>query len=77
VVHIHALRSGWGEDRLRDEVLQIGERVTRTLADAAAAGTTPLVAAETLARRRIEQACQSPPPRRRRRATGPRSIAIG
>ena len=55
VVHIHALRCGWDEARLRDEVLRIGERVTGTLDDAAATGTTPLAAAEKLARRRIER----------------------
>ncbi|HEY5143958.1 MAG TPA: Glu/Leu/Phe/Val dehydrogenase dimerization domain-containing protein [Solirubrobacteraceae bacterium] len=53
VVHIHALRAGWDEDRLRTEVLKIGGRVTDTLTAAGAAGTTPLAAAEALARRRI------------------------
>ncbi len=56
VVHIHALRSGWPQDRLRDEVLRIGDRVTRTLAEAHGDDTTPLAAAEALARRRIAAA---------------------
>ncbi len=78
VVHIHALRSGWDEDRLRAEVLKIGGRVTEVLSAAGAAGTTPLAAAETLARRRIERG-REPADRRpaldRRSARGARATA--
>lgn len=56
VIHIHALRCDWDEALLRATVLQIGDRVSATLADAATGGTTPLAAAEARARGRIAQA---------------------
>lgn len=49
VIHIHALREGWAEDRLRAEVLRIGDRVRAVLRDAGERSTTPLDAAEALA----------------------------
>jgi leucine dehydrogenase len=58
VIHIHALRAGWDEARLRAEVLRIGERVSEVLGEAADEGTTPLVAAERRARRRIAEAAE-------------------
>ena len=56
VIHIHALRAGWDEVQLREAVLRIGDRVDRTLDDAASSGLTTLGAAEAIARRRIERA---------------------
>lgn len=56
VVQIHALRSGWDETRLRSEVLAIGGRVSRIMADAEASDVTPLVAAERQAEARITAA---------------------
>ena len=56
VIHIHALRSAWDADRLRAEVLRIGERTTRVLEGAAADGSTPLHAAQAIARERIAAA---------------------
>ena len=56
VIHIHALRAGWGEGQLRSEVMRIGERVSGLLAAADASGETPLHEAELLARRRIDRA---------------------
>jgi leucine dehydrogenase len=53
VIHIQALLAGWSEDRLRSEVLAIGERVTGVLADGTGA-RTPLDAAEDLARARLQ-----------------------
>ena len=42
VIHIHALRAGWSEQRLRAAVLEIGERVAGVLEDAAASNRLPL-----------------------------------
>ena len=61
VIHIHALRAGWGDGQLRSEVMRIGERVSELLAAADATGETPLHEAEMLARRRIERAHDAPP----------------
>ncbi len=61
VIHIHALRAGWGEGQLRSEVMRIGERVSELLAAADATGETPLHEAEMLARRRIERAHDAAP----------------
>ena len=38
VIHIHALRSGWGADKLEGSLLAIGDRVRRILTDAARTG---------------------------------------
>ncbi|MCW3002333.1 MAG: Glu/Leu/Phe/Val dehydrogenase [Conexibacter sp.] len=50
VIHIQALRAGWDQDRLRSEVLAVGDRVSGVLADAVPGSHTPLDAAEELAR---------------------------
>lgn len=51
VVHIHALRAGWDEPTLRGAIAAIGPRVAEVLAEARAAGVTPLAAAEARAAR--------------------------
>lgn len=57
VIHIHALREGFDEERLRAELLRIGDRVRELFAEAAtAAGSTPLAIAEARARRIIAAA---------------------
>jgi leucine dehydrogenase len=62
VLQIHARRSGHDDDRLRDDVLRIGERVDGLLHEAADTGATPLQVAETHARLIIDAG---------RRARGP------
>jgi leucine dehydrogenase len=42
VIHIHALRAGWPEQRLRAAVLEIGDRVAGVLEEAAASRRPPL-----------------------------------
>jgi leucine dehydrogenase len=42
VIHIHALRAGYSEKRLRSEVLQIGARTREVLESASGSGQTPL-----------------------------------
>jgi leucine dehydrogenase len=71
VIHIHALRAGWDEDRLRAAVEAIGGRVSGILADAEATGGTPLLAAEAVALARIADA------RERRRAAAPAGEGTG
>jgi leucine dehydrogenase len=56
VIHIHALRHGFIEQRLRDDVLRIGHRVGELLTEADALGRTPLAVAEASARRAIARA---------------------
>lgn len=56
VIHIHALREGLGEARLRAELGRIGDRVSELLTEAAAEGETPLALAETRAQRVIAAA---------------------
>jgi leucine dehydrogenase len=56
VIHIQALRAGWDAERLRAEVLAIGDRVSGLLSDAEPGGRTPLDAAEELARARLNGA---------------------
>jgi leucine dehydrogenase len=46
VIHIHAVRRGWGEPQLRAAIAAIGDRVTDVLATAGATGETPLAVAE-------------------------------
>jgi len=53
VVHIHALREGWDEERLNAAVLEIGRRVGELLVEAARDGVTPLAAAEARAQVRL------------------------
>jgi leucine dehydrogenase len=53
VIHIHALRSGWGADKLEGSLLAIGDRVRRILRDAARTGQTPVSVAESMASDRL------------------------
>ena len=53
VIHIHALRAGWGEDKLEGSLLAIGDRVRRILTDAARTGRTPVAVAESMASDRL------------------------
>lgn len=55
VLHIHALRAGWDEDRLRREVLGIGDRVAELLARAGTSGSTATGEAELLAATRLAE----------------------
>jgi leucine dehydrogenase len=57
VIHIHALREGHDEDRLRADVLRIGDRVAEVLSD----GGLPLAVAEARARRVIAGAGATEP----------------
>jgi leucine dehydrogenase len=56
VVHIHAVRAGWDEPRLRREVLRIGDRVRHVLEQADDRGCTPLEVAEHMAALRLADA---------------------
>jgi leucine dehydrogenase len=49
VIQIHAFRERWTDERLAVEVLRVGDRVADILAEADAAGRTPLDVAETRA----------------------------
>jgi leucine dehydrogenase len=49
VIQIHALRSGWSDERLTEAVLAIGNRVAEVLATADNRGILPLEAAGALA----------------------------
>jgi leucine dehydrogenase len=53
VVDIHGLRMGWDEQRMREEVLKIGDRTAHVLAAAEQQGQTPLLYAEELAAQRL------------------------
>jgi leucine dehydrogenase len=55
VIHIDALRSAAGAERLRADVLRIGARVRELLEEADATGRLPLAVAEERARRRIAE----------------------
>ena len=56
VIHIHALRTGWDQTRLRDAITAIGDRVADLLARAEATGEIPLAAAEQRARQLLAAA---------------------
>ena len=56
VVDIHGLRMGWDEDRMRAEVLRIGDRTARLLAAADEQGWTPLTVAQQMAADRLAAA---------------------
>ena len=56
VVDIHGLRMGWDEDRMRTEVLRIGDRTTALLRTAGERGLTPLAVAEEMAADRLAAA---------------------
>jgi leucine dehydrogenase len=53
VIHIHALRAGWGLDKLEGSLLAIGDRVGTLLARAERTGCTPLAVAEDMASHRL------------------------
>ncbi len=53
VIHIHALRSGWGHDKLEGSLLAIGDRVAGVLGRSARSGETPLAVAEEMASHRL------------------------
>ncbi len=53
VIHIHALRSGWGSDKLEGSLLAIGDRVRRILHEAERTGQSPVSVAETMASDRL------------------------
>ena len=53
VVHIHALRSGWGSDKLEESVRAIGDRVRAVLVEADSTRRTSIDVAEELASERI------------------------
>jgi leucine dehydrogenase len=53
VIHIHALRSEWGPEKLEGSLLGIGDRVTGLLNEANRSGRTPLAVAEEMASMRL------------------------
>jgi leucine dehydrogenase len=53
VIQIHALRSGWGPDKLEGSLLAIGDRVRRILTDADRTRRTPVAVAESMASDRL------------------------
>lgn len=53
VIHIHALRSDWGADKLQESLLAIGDRVGALLRQAEATGGTPVSVAVGLASQRL------------------------
>lgn len=55
VVQIYASMQGWDDDRLRPEVLAIGDRVAAVLDSARHDSVSPLLAAEALASRRLTE----------------------
>lgn len=56
VIHIHSLRAGHGEERLRGEVLRIGARTREVLETASGSGQTPLRVATERVRRILADA---------------------
>jgi leucine dehydrogenase len=60
VIHIHALRAGWGLDKLEGSLLAIGDRVGTMLARAERTGCTPLAVAEDMASHRLGHALSLP-----------------
>jgi leucine dehydrogenase len=56
VIHIHALRAGWDEPRLRGAVTAIGDRVGEVLSRARASDQMPLEVAEQRARQILAKA---------------------
>ncbi len=53
VIHIHALRSDWGPDKLEGSLFAIGDRVTSILNEARHSRRTPLTVAEEMASLRL------------------------
>ncbi len=53
VIHIHALRSDWGPDKLEGSLFAIGDRVTSIVNEAGRSRRTPLAVAEEMASLRL------------------------
>jgi leucine dehydrogenase len=53
VICIHAVRADWGEDKLEESLLAIGDRVARITKEADRTGRTPLAVAEEMAAHRL------------------------
>jgi leucine dehydrogenase len=53
VIHIHALRSAWGLDKLEGSLFAIGDRVANILRQSERTGRTPLAVAEEMASHRL------------------------
>jgi leucine dehydrogenase len=53
VIQIHAVRSGWGPEKLAESVLAIGDRVAAVVSEAERTGRTPVAVAEELASQRL------------------------
>jgi leucine dehydrogenase len=53
VIHIHAVRSAWGPDKLEGSLLAIGDRVARIVSEAERSGQTPVAVAEDMASHRL------------------------
>jgi leucine dehydrogenase len=56
VIHIHSLRAGHGEERLRSDVMRIGARTREVLETATSSGETPLTVATQRVRRILADA---------------------
>jgi leucine dehydrogenase len=53
VIEIHALRSAWGPDKLRESLLAVGDRVAGILSEARRSQRTPVAVAEDMASLRL------------------------
>jgi leucine dehydrogenase len=53
VIHIHALRSEWGPDKLRESLLAIGDRVAGIITEGRRRRRTPVAVAEEMASDRL------------------------
>ncbi len=53
VIHIHALRSAWGLDKLEGSLLAIGDRVATLIREADRSGRTPVAVAEEMVSHRL------------------------
>jgi leucine dehydrogenase len=60
VIHIHALRSAWGPDKLEGSLLAIGDRVAALLRQSERTGLTPLSVAEEMASHRLGRSIALP-----------------
>jgi leucine dehydrogenase len=60
VIHIHALRSAWGYDKLEGSLLAIGDRVSTILLQAERTGRTPVAVAEEMASHRLDRPISLP-----------------
>jgi leucine dehydrogenase len=53
VIHIHAVRVGWGPEKLQESVVAIADRVAWIISEADRTGRTPVVVAEDMASHRL------------------------